>query len=209
MAHLDSISKDLLARVAAEIGDLLNTRFRSAAAYKSEAKPIAVPKASALRLGETLTVWKLKARAFEALKKTSLSGDLSDWVEQSGFLHHQIKFNGETAGFVRSYLECEIESKSIFQVSTSPFAAAMNQRFEIIEANETKDPIVADDPVVRLVEVPPCHVFALWVFSESRKESRVLLIEAPKSCDELSRYILSSDQFFDALKKSGPLMGIA
>jgi hypothetical protein len=211
MAHLDSISKQSLVTVAHEIGALIDSGladYPRTGTPEKDGRNSDVAGAS-LQIGETLTVWKLQARAFETLEKSRLSGDLSDWVEQTPFLQHQIKLNGRAEGIARSYREKGIENRSVFQVAASPLASRINQLFEMIEDNELHDPVIKDDPVVRLLEVPAYHVFTLWLFAASQRESRIVIIDAPEHYAREKEPYLTSGQFFDALKENGPIPDIA
>jgi hypothetical protein len=211
MAHLDSISRQSLVKVAREIGALIDSGFADYPRTRTPARggQNAGVKGASLEIGETLTVWKLQARAFETLEKSRLSGDLADWVEQTPFLQHQIKLSGRAEGIARSYREKGIEKRSVFQVAASPFASRINQLFEMIENNKVHDPVIEDDPVVRLLEVPAYHVFTLWLFAASKRESRVVIIDAPEQYVREKDPYLTSGQFFDALKENGPIRDIA
>jgi hypothetical protein len=209
MAHLDSISKQALVKVAREIGALIDSGFADYPRTPVEGARNSDVEGAYLQIGETLTVWKLQARAFETLEKSRLSGDLSEWVEQTPFLQHQIKLNGKPEGIARSYREKGIEDRSVFQAAASPFASRINQLFKMIENNELHDPVIKDDPVVRLLEVPAYHVFTLWLFAASRRESRIVIIDAPEQYAREKEPYFTSGQFFDALKENGPIPDIA
>src|SRR5947207_15654407 len=99
MAHLDSISLDSVQKVADAVARLIDEKMRKPEPTFKERTESLAP----LRIGESLTLWKFKADAFKALWESRLSGDLSEWVEQAPFLHHQLRFGTSSAGFVRSY----------------------------------------------------------------------------------------------------------
>lgn len=209
MAHLDRISPELRIRVAREIGDFIDSG-REPEDKSPRANAEAGDNEANLELGETLTVWKLTSQAFETLEKSRLSGDLYQWVEQTPFLYHQIWVRGQVAGFARSYREAESGKKTLLQISASEFAVDLNNLFDMIERNEKQDEVIAGDPVVRLLEIPPFQVFTLWLFSEARNESRIVIINAPEGGKELTPgSVLNSMQFLDGLSESGPLLGVA
>jgi hypothetical protein len=203
VAHLDIISTDLV-RVAREIGQFLD---------KGLANPLEESATNTdslvLEIGETLTVWSLRKEAFEALDKMRLEGDLINWLEQDPILHHQIRLSGKTVGFAQSYLVDGIEDKALFRISASPFASQISGLFEVIERNPQGDPVIAADPVVRLLEIPPFGVFALWVYAEARRESRIVIIDAADRYKELTPgALLNSEDFFEALRRGGPLLDV-
>src|SRR5438067_2163900 len=211
MAHLDKISRDLLEKVASEIAEFINRRpSKMREPYSSEAATdydsigdqraptengsIAQGDAEGLVISESLTVWKLKAQAFEAIVKPPVRGDVFEWVEEKPFsLHHQIRFRGKPSGFARSYTEAKAEEKLVFQISSSEFAANLNDALELIE--QSRDPFVLADPVVRLLEVPPFHTYALWMFLSGPKESRLEIIASPERYRLAPGKIIDSKQF--------------
>jgi hypothetical protein len=211
MAHADNIEAlpVLLRKLAAEIADLIDQvpediyKIRSAIDGElpdDEMAPV--------EIGETLTSWTLTARAAEALASSTLKGDIFDWVEQTPYLYHQIYLNAEPAGFARSRYGTDGKSLSHFNVS--PRASRINEAFKMIDLNSQEDPVVASDPVVRLLEIHAYHILAIWLYSEARNESRVVVIDAGKRYEGLKREsFLTSDQFFEALKKGGPILGVA
>lgn len=177
------------------------------------------PNPSELRVGETLTMWKLTSAGFAALEAGKLTGDLVNWVTQTNFLYHQIKLNGEPQGFARSYIG--EEDKPLLGVEVSPFAAKLGQALQkiddprAIENHERDDDFFAADPVVRLLTIPPCRIFALWLFVEPG-QSRVMIIyateprpeDAPEPRKEFNERILTSEQFYKALNIYRPLLGV-
>ena len=202
MAHSDIISIDLF-RVAREIGQFLDKGLPNPPQESDTTH------ASRLEIGETLTVWGFTTKAFEALIDSSPVGDLSKWVRQDPVLHHQIRLDGKTVGFAQSYLVEGIEEKAVFRVNASAFAAQMRELLEVIERNPQGDPVIAADPVVRLLEIPAFGVFALWVYAETLQESRILIIDAADRYEELTRgALLTSENFFAALRKGGPLLDV-
>lgn len=202
MAHLDIISTDLI-RVAREIGQFLNKGFPDLPEEPENTE------SSLLDIGETLTVWGFTKEAFEALNRSRPEGDLSKWVKQDPVLHHQIRLSGKTVGFAQSYSVEGIEDKAVFRVSSSPFAAQMRELFEVIERNPKNDPVIAADPVVRLLEVPAFGVFALWAYAEPLRESRIVIIDAADRYSELTPgALLTSTDFFSALSRGGPLLDV-
>jgi hypothetical protein len=201
MAHLDKIQPDLLTQVAREIGEFIDRGLKEA---PKEPPPAGK---TPLELGATLTIWTFPARTFEALAHSKVSGDLSDWLEPTQALYHQIWLRGKPAGFARSHRPEKGGKSAIFHLNESPLASQLHQFLEKID-HEEADPFLATDPVVRLLEIPPFHLSALWLFSESQHESRVLIIYAPKRYEGLGEgAMVSSKQFFDALSV-GPISGI-
>jgi hypothetical protein len=200
MAHLDTVSDNLRKAVAREIGKFLDT---------GKTEPPPPGEAAPLEIAETVTVWKLQPKAFKELGEKGLGGDLHNWVEPAPFLYHQIRLRGKVTGFARSYVEERIGAKTVLQVSASPIASRVHKLFEKIDSNESHEPFLAFDPVVRLLQIPPFQISALWLFSEERKESRVVIVRAPKRFTEMHEgTFLTSEQFFAALKKGGPQSGV-
>jgi hypothetical protein len=209
LAHFDHVSRDLRIKVARELSEFIDQRSEERLKYQPpEVSPEAGEESETLQLGESLTVWQLTRNAFEALGKSKLPGDLIRWVEPTPFLYHQIWLRGKIAGFARSYSEETVEENVLFHVSASEFAASVNQLLEKIEHNDQKDSIIATDPVVRLLEIPPFQVYALWVFTESQ-QSLVAIIDAAERYKELTRgSFLNSQQFLGALSEVGPIAGV-
>lgn len=207
MAHLDTIPNEVLVSVAREIGNLINTGFKESTPREAEAT---TAEESGLEIAETITVWKFQDRALETLATSTLSGDLSEWIEKPPLsLHHQIRLQGRIEGFARSDPKTDKAEEMVLEISTSEFAASLNESFEIIEQYK-EDRFLARDPVVRLLEIPPYHVFALWLFLEGESESRVSIVTAPDGYEEWGNgKIVDSRTFFDALKSNGPVLDIA
>jgi hypothetical protein len=74
---------------------------------------------------------------------------------------------------------------------------------------DSNEPEGFDDPVVRLLEIPPYHVTALWLYEESSGESRLIVLSAPARQERLKPdAVLSSKEFFDGLAAIGPIVGV-
>jgi hypothetical protein len=207
MAHADTIDHAFLIQIAQAIGSLIDNGL----ADERESSESQVPdENSALRLGETLSVWKLRAVAYENLQTEGLSGDLSDWVEPTDIIHQQLRLRGSPAGFALCRLGAE-PGELITHLNTSDFAARMDHVFEVIERNEQGDSVVAADPVVRVLEVPAYHVSVLWLFAEQAPEdpSRVVIVSAPESYKKYPGPFLRSSEFFMGLKERGAILDVA
>lgn len=174
---------------------------------------MAEPAEGKLTIGETLALWRLKAEAFEALKAGSLSGDLINWVEPTKFLYHQIRLNGEPQGFARSYVDDKLKPPRL-GIDASDFAAKLGTVLQnideptTIQNHERDDPFFEKDPIVRLLEIPACRIFAVWLLVEP-DESRAIIVTAtePRSAFENGR-ILNSEEFYQALYFYRPLPGV-
>lgn len=212
MAHADNIEAlpVLLRKLAAEIGDLVDQAPDVGEKIQSPRNGEPPSDESApLEIGETLTSWTLTARAAEVLARSTLKGDIFDWVEQTPDLYHQIWLNAEPAGFARSTFGTDAKSLSHFNVSPQQ-ASRVNEAFKMIDLNRQEDPVVESDPVVRLLEIHAYHILAIWLYAEARHESRVVVIDAAERYQGLEREsFLTSDQFFEALSKGGPILGVA
>lgn len=213
MAHTDEISQDQLKKVAREIGEFIDSGLDETVARE---EPVPDEETAPLALGETLTTWKLTDEAFKALDESNEApgksdefGDFSKWVEPTRLLYHQILLRGTPEGFARSYREPNSESEALVQLAPSPFAAKLEELFKAIDENRDEDQFIAADPVVRLLEIPPYGVFALWLFSESLGESRVMIISAAKRLEGLiPGGILNPKEFIDELTRGGTLVGV-
>ena len=174
---------------------------------------MAAPAEAKLTIGETLPLWRLKAEAFKALKAGSLSGDLISWVEATKFLYHQIRLNGEPQGFARSYVD-DSRKPPRLGIDASDFAAKLGTVLQdideptTIQNHERDDPFFQKDPIVRLLEIPACRIFAVWLLVEP-DESRAIIVTAtePRSEFEYGR-ILNSEEFYQALYFYSPLLGV-
>jgi hypothetical protein len=198
MAHTDNLERIQLNRVAREIGEFIDDGLKERAPLDDE---------TPMTLHETLEIWRLTTQAFAALGESGISGDLSNWVEPTSLLYHQIWLRGEPAGFARSQREPKTET-AVVQFSSSPVASVVDRLLRVIEENEDGDSFVAADPVVRLIEIPPFGVTAFWLFSEASRDSRIMIIHAPQRYEGLSESrMLNSNQFFGALRQ-GPLSGV-
>src|SRR6266851_3637584 len=210
MAHPDDISADLLAGVASRIGDLVDGNLETHAKLKPQADTVYdAASGSALQLGETLTVWKLTPEAFEALANSKLTGDLSEWTVSTSLLYHQVHLDGSPEGFARSYIEDSTQAPELINVNASAIASKVSQLFNMIEDREQEDRFLAADPVVRLLEIPACRIFALWLYAESERESRVLIINATQTEGEPDQEpFLTSAQFYEVLGKNTPIRDV-
>jgi len=226
MAHLDNVNSEMLKSLALQIGNAVSPSSEdgSSALFATDAESSSVTDAvdfgldaepdasSPLTLGETLTVWKLKDAAFAAIADSTISGDVNDWVEPTSFLYHQLKWHSEPQGFARSSVTnagattTSAQKIALCQISTSPIASRLHQQFTKIDSNELEG---FDDPVVRLLEIPPYHVTALWLYEESSGQSRLIVISAPAGQEQLKPdAVLTSKEFFDGLTSSGPIVGV-
>lgn len=205
MAHLDNVSPSFLNSLATQIGSLVADTVPDTAAAVFPVAPSDSGTPNPLTLGETLTVWKLKDTAFAEIANSSIKGDVNNWVESTRFLYHQIKWNSEPQGFARSSVTGS-DSIALRQISASPLSARLHYLFEMIERTP---PEGFDDPVVRLLEIPPYHMSALWLFEESRHESRLIIITAPSRLKLPNPdAVLTSAEFFDALISIRPIVGV-
>lgn len=209
MAHRDDISSDLLNKVAGEIQNFTRqggTSDVTMTASETSAQPTAT-----LHVSETLTIWKFRPGSFEKLASGNLSEDLSNWLEPTGYLYHQIRLDDRPIGFARSTDANAEKAVSQLNVSaSSERAARIHEALEMIEQSESDDVVVTNDPVVRLLEVPSAHIVALWLYAEALQKSRVVIINAAKRYRGLERgSFLNSQQLLEALKEGGRILHVA
>lgn len=205
MAHLDNVSPAFLNSLATQIGKLVADTVPEMATAVLPVAPSDSGISDPLTLGETLTVWKLKETAFAEIANSSIKGDISYWVDGTRFLYHQIRWNSEPQGFARSSVTGS-DSIALRQISASPLSSRLHHLFTMIES---APPEGFDDPVVRFLEIPPYHVSALWLFEESRHESRLIIATAPSRL-KLPKpdAVLTSAEFFDVLISISPIVGV-
>lgn len=212
MAHTDGIPLVQVHKVAGEIAGFFGEESEGG----SMAQPPglhameAAESESSLEIGLTLTIWSPKAGIYASLKSATQLGDLSNWLEPTPFLYHQIRAQTGALGFARSYAKEGTDNKSVFHLNFSAVSSRIHEAFEMIEHNVVNDPVAASDPVVRLLEIPASHILALWLFAEARRESRVVIIDAPKRFGGVERGVfLSSEQFYAVLRQGGSISGVA
>ena len=217
MAHTDeSITPQILDSVAQQIADAVDSGLEQRLSVP-DAPLIATTDAGddavaepTLDIGASFTVWKLRAKAFDALKGDGPAGDIVDWVMPVGLFHHQIRLKGQAVAFARSSAMKGMPTPSqLSQLNVSPLAGLIEQALAVVERNEEYDPVVAANPVVRLLEIPAYRVVALWLLLEATQESRVLLVALPEPYKLPRAHFLKSAEFFNALKEYKPLLDIA
>jgi hypothetical protein len=214
MAHTDSLPPDQLERVASEIAGFFGNESEVGDAMQPvnhvAAEAEAAAGESSLEIGLTLAIWVPKTTFFESLKSGTVMGDLSYWLEPTPFAYHQIRAQRGAVGFARSYARETANNKCVFHLNFSAIASRIHEAFDLIDRNGDNDPIAAGDPVVRLLEIPACHIISLWLFAEASNESRVVLIDAPKRYREQNEpAFLNSQAFFAVLQQAGPISGVA
>lgn len=205
MAHADQIPVELLQKVAGELGDTVKNHLPAPAPGDSEHATIR------LNLCETFTVWKLKKGTVEALDSPEFTDDLSDCVEPTDFLHHQVREKGKLVAFARSHRGEGDSPINLSQYNISPLMSAIDSAIDVIEHSE-KDEVAASDPVVRLLEIPSHHIVAFWLYAETLQTnpSRSVIVRAPKKIvEKYGGRILTSAEFFGALKEGGVVQGIS
>jgi hypothetical protein len=217
MSHADAVPPEFLRKVAGELKDAIGkhlpkTPVKENATFllSSDAAPDHVEKASMqLHLCETFAVWRLKAGIVEALNSPEFGGDISYFVEATNFLYHQVREKGELVAFARSRVGDEESAMSLTQYNIGPLFSSVDRAIGMIERSEQYDKVAATDPVVRLLEIPSHHIIALWLYSEALKESRSVIVSAPKSIsvENIGR-LLTSAEFFALLKKIGLIRAI-
>jgi hypothetical protein len=219
MAHADTVSPEFLQRVAGQLRDAVEkhlplTPVEEKADFLLPAGVAANPLEKAtiqLHLCETFAVWKLKARTIDALNAPDFSADISDCVEPTKFLYHQVREKGELIAFARSRVGDEEYPTSLSQYNISPLVSSVDRAIGIIERSENDDEVAASDPVVRLLEIPSHHIIALWLYAETEtvKASRAIIVMAPKSISvRTGDRLLASEEFFELLKQSGTIQAI-
>jgi hypothetical protein len=212
MAHPDTIENlpALLQKVAAEIGELIDRGSQPQDELQDlefEVHPAVAP--ALPELEGALTIWRLKPEAFKAIEKSALQGDINNWAVKTRLLHHQIVVNGRPAGVARSLLPARKE-KLLAHFSASPIASQIQDALKMIDANNGNNDADEIDPVVRVLEIPPYHILALWLFYGAGRESKVVIINAAKRYQRLKQNsFLTSTEFFKEISKGGPIPGVA
>lgn len=209
MARTDNFPLAQAQKVAGEIAGFFDDGSEAAPPAPISLGVEAGDSASSLEIGLTLTIWSLKGSIYQNLMDSTPLGDLSNWLEQTPLLYHQIRAQAGALGFARSYAGEDADNKSVFHVNFSAVSSRIQESFEMIEDNAVNDPVAASDPIVRLLEIPASHIIALWLFAESRQESRVVIIDAPKSRGAERGVFLSSEQFFALLRQCATISGVA
>ena len=217
MAHTEeSITPQILDWVARQIADAVDSGLEDrlvvtdaplmATAEAGDDAAAAPP----LDIGASFTVWKLRAEAFAALEGKGPAGDIVGWVMPVGLLHHQIRLQGQVSAFARSAAAKGVRAPGeLSQLNVSPLAGLIEEALAVIERNEAYDPVVAANPVVRLLEIPAYRIVALWLWLEAAHESRVLIAAAPEPYKLPRARFLKSAEFFNALKEQKPISDIA
>lgn len=216
MAHTDNISREALDSVARQIAALvergIETRLEVESALPDEARSESEPEQKTpLTIGDSFRICKLKDSALQNIRDGKAGGDLSDWVEQSDLFFHLILLDGKPKAFARSVFPLkDATEESLYQLNVSSLPGLVEQAVEAIKQNKEHDAVVADDPVVRLLEIPSYHLISLWLYDEQRRESRVLPVLAPERYAKLQpEQFLDTETFFYQLREQPPLEGIA
>jgi hypothetical protein len=216
MSHTDEMPMDFLQKVAGELKDAIKKHLPPSPIPSpdppgTDIMPLAVPPGVIqLHLCETFAVWKFKAGTIGAIAAGNFSNDIYDCVEPTKFFYHQVREKGKLVAFARSRVGDAAVSLSQYNIST--LVSSVDEAIEIIERNEGNDEVVANDPVVRLLEIPSHHVIALWLYSASLTEnrSRGMMVRGPKSIlTENRNKFLTSAEFFELLKQSGVVQAIS
>ncbi len=215
MAHTDNISPEALDDVARQIADLLErgleTRLEVESAPSGEAKSEGESeRKTPLVIGDSFRIYKLKDSALQNILDGKAGGDLSNWVEPSDLFFHLILLDGKPTAFARSVFPLkDATEESLCQLNVSSLPELVDQAVESIKQNKERDPVADGDPIVRLLEIPSCHLISLWLYDERRHESRVLTVLAPERYEKLQPgQFLNTETFFDGLRERPPLEGI-
>ena len=212
MAHPDKIPSPHVDRVVEAIREI--TKQLSGLATNEEELHADNIEPAAIRVNDGLTIWKFKPGSFERLSRDELKDDLFDWVQPTNMVYHPMWLSESPVGFARS--TTDLSAKPILQINLSPTsrrAILIHEalaRLETSEETESQDPVIASNPVVRLLEIPPAHMVALWLYSESVHQSRIMIISAAKRYAALSeRSLLDSNEFLKGLKEQGLIPQVA
>lgn len=162
-----------------------------------------------LSLADSIRIYQLGAEALKAVRSGSARGDLGEWVSPSDEVHHQIFLRGEAIAFARFLVPASGEGEVLMnQLNVSPLAAQIEDALKTIKDNQGQDEVLAADPVVRLLDMPSYHMLALWVYAESLRRSRVLIVSASEFDSETwAGHVLTTEQFFQRLRDIRPLAG--
>ena len=164
MPRVDSLSEEIIDRIAQEVQELL---------------PEIVSDFGSLQLGsveaeleETLSVWMLGGDS--VLEDTPLA----DLAARVPYWHHQVTLNDEPRMFARSaVLGARPEDVSVEEVSESYLASRIADGLSWVEKN------VEENVLVRLLVIPTNFVHALWL--EEDGVSQVLVVDRPDTAEEL------------------------
>ena len=183
MPRVDSLSEEIIDRIAQEVQELL---------------PEIVSDFGSLQLGsveaeleETLSVWMLGGDS--VLEDTPLA----DLAARVPYWHHQVTLNDEPRMFARSaVLGARPEDVSVEEVSESYLASRIADGLSWVEKN------VEENVLVRLLVIPTNFVHALWL--EEDGVSQVLVVDRPDTAEELRMLHLYREQDFIAVLRRLP-----
>jgi Papain-like cysteine protease AvrRpt2 len=157
---------------------------------------------AAIELGQSLSISMLGVNKIKGPNYP----DLHELVEDTGRWHHQVKSGGKgVAVLARSAASGEIGgSHSIRECFPSRIPESIDKAIDWVNQH------LKQNLVVRLLSVPAYQVDALWLYDESKHESQVLIIDAPKEFTNLERSrLLTSQEFLEALGKNQAIIGIS
>jgi hypothetical protein len=219
MSHTDNVPVEFLQKIAGELRNSVEKHLPSSPV--DEISALLQPPATTtdletgliqLHLCETFAVWKFKAGMIEAITAGKFRDDISECVESTKFFYHQVRENGKLVAFARSRIGDGERAASLSQYNLSTtLVSSVDRAIGIIELNEENDEVAANDPVVRLLEIPSHHIIALWLYAASLPEnrSRSMIIRGPKSIFTENRdKLLTSVEFFNLLKQSGVIRAV-
>jgi hypothetical protein len=227
MVHTDDIPADALHKVIQEVTDLVDRGLEDD--LRVEEPPAGVADlvmedwdGNPLRMQDSFYIYKLEAKALEAIRNSRAEGDLSKWVTPADQIFHQIFLLGQPKAFARSkVLKQGAEGKTLNQLNVSPLAGHIEDGLKKIKEKQEDtlgrirehqeyDQVFAADPVIRMLDLPSYHILALWIYAETLHQSRVLLLLAPKRYRKSwTENFLTTEQFFEGLRDLGPLGGTA
>jgi hypothetical protein len=216
MAHTDDIPEGAIKEVVRQVSDLVERGLEKDLLIAAPPADVGdmlgdISVEHPLTMQDSFSIWELDEEALDAVQGARAEGDLSAWARPAGQLYHQIFLKGEPKAFARSEMrEGGSGEETLSQLNVSPLAARVEGALRKIKENRERDEVVAADPVVRMLELPSYHILALWLYAEALRQSRVLIIIAPKRYGESwAGSFLTTERFFDGLRIVGPLAGTA
>ena len=180
MAHVDSLSEEVLEALAGQLGQSL-----------AQIAGASIRDDAIVELTETFSLWMV------GLDRLVVgSDDLREFAIQTGRWHHQIRVDFRTQAYARSRpLGVDPSSWRITEVFKSELAKRIDASITWVDQN------LEGDPLVRLLTIPAYHLTAFWLVEET--ENQVIIVDAPAyyGALETDHQVLTQKVFFDNLRE--------
>jgi hypothetical protein len=147
---------------------------------------------TAYGIAETFEVWVVDATALEDHPQKV---DISHLARHSAQLHHQLRLGSTGHGYARS--APARGGRMAKSISVARVATVIHDGIRLLDAK------VRADATVRLLVIPIAHVTALWIVpKDCRRETRVLVVSAPKTLRVTRRALVPSSQLLRAVVRA-------